>query len=145
MGANAMSFWVCNYHVVWATKGREPMITPSIEGVIFESIRQKSIELKASILAVNGVEDHVHVAVQIPPKVSVSQWVRHVKGFSTREVNTMYPDLPISFRWQTGFGVLTFGSKQTPFVVGYIERQKAHHANNTIEPYLERIGEDDSD
>ena len=138
-----MSFWVCNYHIVWATKGRAPLITPSIESVLFESIRQKSMELKATILAVNSVVDHIHVAVQIPPKVSVSQWVRHVKGFSTREVNAMCPDLPVAFRWQTGFGALTFGSKQTPFIVSYIEGQKAHHANSTLEPYMERIGEND--
>ena len=43
------------------------------------------------------------------------------------------------FRWQNGHGVLSFGAKQLAYVVAYIEQQKQHHAEKTIQPYLEQI------
>lgn len=64
------------YHIVWATKNREPLITPAIEAVIFPIVRDKSTELECHLFAINGVADHVHIAVNIPPKLAVSEWVR---------------------------------------------------------------------
>jgi putative transposase len=81
--------------------------------------------------------------VCIPPKVAVAEWVRHVKGFATREVNNVFPHVTNYFGWQTSYGVLTFGVKNQEFVIGYIARQKEHHANNRLEPYLERMDEKD--
>jgi putative transposase len=138
-GGGTMPFWKCYYHAVWSTDKREPMITPAIEQVIFATIKRKSTELQCPILAINSTVDHIHVAVSIPPKLAAAEWIRHVKGLSTREVNAMFPDLPSSFKWQANYGLLTFGAKQLPFVTAYVERQKEHHATSTLELYLERI------
>lgn len=137
-----MTFWRCYYHIVWTVKHREPLITAQAEAVIFESIRAKSTELKSPILALNGVEDHLHVALNIPPKLAVAEWVRRVKGASSHTVNTrIYPDTDTHFRWQEGYGVLTFGVKNLAIVVDYINRQKEHHASGQVEAYLETTDE----
>jgi REP element-mobilizing transposase RayT len=133
-----MPFWVCYYHIVWATRNRELLIAASIEPVLFESIRSKSAELGCPILSVNGMSDHIHIAVSIPPKVAVAEWVGNVKGASSYTVNTMFPNAPTHFRWQSGYGVLTFGVKHLVMVQEYIANQKTHHANNTLLTYLER-------
>lgn len=138
-----MPFWKCYYHVIWTTKYREPLITAAMETVLFEAVKMKSAELNCPILAVNAVADHLHVAVCIAPNVSVSKWVGQVKGATSHAVNLAFSDLKQPFRWQDGYGVLTFGAKNLPFVTGYIERQKAHHASGKLEPYLEQI--DDTD
>ncbi len=134
-----MAFWQCYYHVVWATKGREPIITPKIEETIIQAATEKSQTLDCAIQGINTVADHIHVAVCIPPKIAVAEWVRNIKGITAHEVNIMFPDLSERFRWQRGYGVLTFGAKMLPTVIGYIERQKEHHAENTVESYLEQI------
>jgi putative transposase len=74
--------------------------------------------------------------------VSVAEWVRHVKGYTTHEVNVNFPDLPTAFAWQGSYGILTFGARQSQFVIDYIVQQKTRHANHQIEPYLERIDEE---
>ncbi|MEO8392118.1 MAG: IS200/IS605 family transposase [Chloroflexota bacterium] len=137
-----MAFWRCYYHIIWATKNRSLWITPQIERVIFATIREKASELETEILAINSVSDHIHAAVCIPPKLSVAEWVKQMKGTSTRDINRQFPDLETSFSWQQSYGVLTFGAKHSKFVVNYVESQKEHHANQTLEPYLEQIDDD---
>ena len=134
-----MAFWRCFYHIIWATKHREPMIDAATEACLYTAIHAKSAALEAPILALNGVADHIHVALCIPPKLAVADWVRQVKGVSTREVNAMRSDYDARFAWQSSYGVLTFGAKHQGFVVAYVQAQKTHHAAGTIEPYLEQI------
>jgi hypothetical protein len=45
--------------------------------------------------------------------------------------------------WQRGFGVVSFGKKQLPWVLRYIANQKQHHAVGKIEARLERTSMDD--
>lgn len=92
-----MPFWRCYYHVIWATKNRAEWIAPQIERVIFDSIRTKAQELETPILALNGVADHIHIAACIPPKLSVGEWVKRMKGTSSREVNVHFPNLETAF------------------------------------------------
>lgn len=137
-----MTFWRCYYHVIWATKNRQPIMTPKIEAIVMNVIRNKSRELECPILAQNAVPDHLHIALNIPPSLAVAAWVKRVKGASSHEVNSMFPDLPERFQWQGGYSVLTFGVKNLEFVVRYIENQKEHHASGTLEPYLEHLDND---
>ncbi len=138
-----MPFWQCYYHAIWTTKYREPLITSAVEEVIFEIIQVKSVELKCPVLAINGIPDHIHVAVYIPPRLAAAEWMRHVKGVSSHEINVSFPNAPTHFRWQKHYGLLTFGVKNLKYVVDYIARQKEHHANNTTIDYLERTDGDD--
>jgi putative transposase len=133
-----MSFSVCYCHLIWATKNREPLITPDVELVIIAAITQKSVALNCPIQAINGVDDHIHVAVSVSTTLSVADWAKNVKGFSAHEVNSMFPDRPSSFRWQQGYGVLTFGAKTLPYIVAYVAHQKENHHQNLIEMYLEQ-------
>jgi hypothetical protein len=41
--------------------------------------------------------------------------------------------------WQTGYGVASFGTKATPWVVRYVENQRQHHAKGTTHDRLERV------
>ncbi len=134
-----MPFWKCYYHVVWAAKNRQAIITAALEIVIFQAIRSKSAELHCPVLAINGVADHVHVAVSIRPALAIADWIGQIKGASSREVNRAFADLEEKFRWQEDYGVLTFGTKNLPFVVAYIENQKEHHRSGALQHYLEQI------
>jgi putative transposase len=90
----------------------------------------------------NGLPDHIHIAVAIPPRIAVSDWVKRVKGTSSYEVNKAFPN-EATFAWQIKFGCSTFGIKQMPFVKNYIKKQAEHHAQNTTYWYLERTDENE--
>ena len=133
-----MPFWKCFYHAIWSTYGRAPIITSAMERVIFEAIEAKTYTIDGTIYAINGVEDHIHVAVSFPPHVSGAEWVRIVKGLSAHNVNESFPNLETRFQWQKGYGLLTFGANTLPDVVRYIEQQKTYHANKSLNAYLEQ-------
>ena len=104
---------------------------------------RKSNQLDCVVHALNGIADHVHIAVTIPPKLAISDYVQQVKGVSSREVNQHAPDADEHFRWQKGFSVHSYGQKMLPTVVQYIEKQKQHHGDDTILQYLEYLEGDD--
>ncbi len=137
-----MPYVKCFYHAVWATKHRQPSINHQIEGILFSTIRQKSLELRCPILELNAVKDHVHVAVCIVPNVAAAEWLRHIKGLSAHAINAHFVDLETNFKWQEGYGLVTFGEKNLPFVQSYIIHQKQHHVKNTTIPKLEEIDEE---
>lgn len=134
-----MPNWECYYHIVWATKYRQSLITPDLETLIFSTIKRKSKQLNCPTYAINGTEDHVHIAVTVLPKIAVAEWVRQVKGLSAHEVQDHFSHAETFFKWQKGYSVHTLGKKTLPFVTNYIQKQREHHANDTTEPYLEYI------
>lgn len=136
-------FWRCYYHLVWTTKKRAPILSSDVETKVFGLIREKSVELATPLIAVGGTSDHIHIAVSIPPRLSVSEWVRTIKGFTAFEMNKLYPDRSDRFQWQGGYGVLTFGERQITFVTDYIHNQKQHHADKTLYAGLEDVGTED--
>ena len=89
--------------------------------------------------------DHIHIAVSIPPKIAGARWVKNIKGSTSYEVNQIFPNLPARFRWQGSYSLHTFGAKNLHYVVDYVENQKAHHATNSIVPYLEDFGDDNDE
>jgi len=136
-----MSDWSCFYHIVWATKYRQEIITRAMQPTIYDAITQKASQLGCKVLAMNSVIDHIHVAISIPPNIAVAKWVGDAKGLSTYAVNGNFSDLESPFKWQEGYGVVTFGEKNFPYVERYIARQQEHHQTGQIIDKLERIEE----
>ncbi len=130
-----MSYWRLYYHVVWATKNRLPLLTPDIEPVVHRILIAKGKELGALVYAVNGTYDHVHIAASVPPRVSLADWVRRLKGSSSRIINIEFGDGTL--KWQQGYGIMSFGSRQLKWVIEYIKRQKEHHQTGSLVESLE--------
>jgi REP element-mobilizing transposase RayT len=88
--------------------------------------------------AVNGVADHVHLAVIVPPTLNLSEWLGRLKGASAHYVNEQLTNRK-TFGWQAGYGIVSFGTKDLPRVVAYVERQKEHHSGGKIHDRLEPV------
>jgi putative transposase len=58
-----MPYWQLYYHIVWATKNRLPLLIPEAEPLIFSFIQNKALDLEATVYALNGSLDHVHLVV----------------------------------------------------------------------------------
>jgi putative transposase len=130
-------YWQLFYHIVWTTKNREPLLTPTIEPLVHEFLRNKAIGLGATVFALNGIADHIHAVVAVPPKIAVATFVGQVKGVTSAKLNKLTsPSYP--FSWQNEYGVFSFDRKRLSNHVAYVERQKEHHARGTIIPALER-------
>ena len=128
------------YHLVWATKGREPRLTEEIEPIVFSFLQSKAIQLGAQVFALNGIEDHVHTIVSIPPRIAVATFIGQIKGASATRFNKAHADHP-TFLWQQEYGAFTLDAKRLPNHVQYVVYQKEHHRKGSVIPALERIGE----
>lgn len=114
------------YHLIWSTKHREPLIHESFERRLYGVIRHKSEALGSYVLAVNGIADHVHVVVSIPPKLALASYVQHIKGSSSWFVNHKMKPAKKLF-WQGDYGAYTIGERHLAPVIRYVENQKQHH------------------
>ncbi len=132
-----MPYWQLFYHLVWATKNREPLLTPEVEPIIYNYIRAKAIGLGATVFALNGWVDHGHLVASIPPKISVATFIGQIKGATSAKFNQSgHPAAP--FFWQDEYAAFSFDYKRLPNYVGYVERQKEHHKNLSTIYVLER-------
>ncbi len=128
------------YHIVWATKNRAPLLTSEVEPTIYNFLRGKALGLGGIVFALNGVTDHVHMVVTIPPKIAVAKFIGQVKAVASTKFNKSDPNAP-PFFWQEEYGVFSFDSKRLPNYIAYVERQKEHHRQGTTIPVLERTTE----
>jgi putative transposase len=87
------------------------------------------------------VEDHIHIVVSIPPKLSVADCVCHIKGASAFSINHM-DQSDGQFKWQEGYGALTISEGSLETVMAYSAHQKEHHNGNNINGIFEKIDED---
>ncbi len=92
--------------------------------------------------AVDGTETHVHLAVTIPPTVLISDFIGQLKGASSFFLNQMLAGSE-KFAWQTGYGVVSFGTRASKWVIDYIVNQKKHHAQGTTHARLEQTTPDE--
>jgi putative transposase len=137
-----MALWRLYYHLVWATKEREPLITSERETQLYSYIIGKANAVGSIIHAVGGIENHIHLVASIPPRFSISDFVQNLKGSSAHHLNHLSPSQDL-FGWQRGYGVFSMGSKQLEQAVVYVENQKAHHSNGTTISSLERHNHED--
>jgi REP element-mobilizing transposase RayT len=134
-----MPYWKLYYHFISGTKNRMPLIDPVIEPQLYRAIAAKAQQMEGFIHAIGGIEDHVHFAVSIPPKVAPAKFIGDVKGNSSHYINhVVKPNF--EFRWQDEYGVFSFGEKDLPAVVRYVQNQKQHHADGTLIASMEKNG-----
>ena len=70
-------------HMVWSTWRREPLITAEMEQRLYTCICRQAESLGCTVLAVNGVADHVHLVVKFPTTLNIAKLAKHVKGVSS--------------------------------------------------------------
>lgn len=139
-----MALWRLYYHFVWATKNREPLIDSEREPKLYHYIIGKADAIKCITHAINGTENHVHLIASVPPTLSISEFVKTIKGSSTHYLNHLTTDTE-SFGWQAGYGVFSLGRKQLDQAIAYVQNQKIHHAEGTIISALEQEMNDDDE
>jgi putative transposase len=130
-------YWRTHYHLIWSTKDRFPFITPDREAILYPYIHGKADALGCMVQAIGGIHDHIHLIVSIPPTLSVTEFIKQIKGSSSYHLNCQPNSQQSSFAWQRGYGVITIGSKQCDRAIAYVNNQKHHHQSQTTIAALE--------
>lgn len=138
-------YWELYFHLVWRTKHSQPLLTPDVERETHRYLIHRALRTTGVIVhAVGGIEDHVHMAVSVPPTVELATWIGDLKGSCSHAINHGPCGLG-SLAWQTGYGVVSFGKRDLPWVVEYIKNQREHHHAGSAVERLEAIEVDEDD
>lgn len=118
--------WNCKYHIVFAPKYRRKVFygeKRAEEGAI---LRQLCEWKGVRIVEVEVCPDHVHMLIEIPPKVAVSSFMGYLKGKSSLMIYEKYPELKYKYRnrefWCRRYYVDTAG-KNAQRIAEYIKKQ----------------------
>ena len=131
-----------NLHIVWHTKESYPMLTPEIELQTHQFLRQRIIDTPGIFVhEIGGTNNHVHLCLTIPPVLMISGFIGQLKGASSHEINHTNPSRDKLLQWQTGYGVVSFGTKNLEWVKKYVQNQKQHHASGKVFDRFERVAE----
>jgi REP element-mobilizing transposase RayT len=118
-------------HLIWATWDRLPLLAEHFPRPVYRAIEAKCRELKAEVVAVGGVEDHVHLLVQLPATLSVADLMSHVKG-ATSHLMTHQLASDRFFKWQGAYAAFSVNPLQLDRLIAYIARQPVHHGSDSV-------------
>jgi putative transposase len=121
--------------MTWHTKDNFPLIVPGLEPNLHAFIKNKVIQDRyAYFHAIGGIADHIHLAASFFPPFEIDTWIGQMKGASSYEFGK-------ALQWQTGYGVVSFGTRDLDWVVAYIHNQERHRTGR-ISERLERFRDD---
>ena len=124
------------FHIVWITKYRKRVLSGNLRMRVREIVAQVADELNVKI--VNGVlsADHVHIFAEIPPHVSVSDFVKIAKGRSSRKIQQDFPDIRKQYWgchfWGRGFFSSTSGNVTDEIINNYINNHSDAHKSDNL-------------
>lgn len=118
-----------NYHIVWCVKYRRKALKPEIAERLYELVKEIGLDKGFTVVDCKvGESDHVHCFVSAPPKISVTQIVKYLKGISGNTLLKEFPEIRIMLwkgqLWNGSYFCETIGSTSEENILKYIERQK---------------------
>ena len=121
--------WNCKYHIVFAPKYRRKVFFGEKRREIGKILRTLCEWKKVNIIEAEICPDHVHMLVEIPPKISVSSFMGYLKGKSATMIFDKHANLKYKFGnrhfWSEGYYVSTVGLNETT-IRKYIQEQEKH-------------------
>lgn len=116
------------YHIVFATKDRQPLITGERKIRLYEYLGGVIRNLGGVSLGINGMPDHTHVLAKLRADKALSDMLRDLKANSSGWMHDVFPEMS-GFAWQSGYGAFTVSASQVEKVQRYIAEQELRHSN----------------
>lgn len=133
MKENLVRYRTCicniNYHLVWSVKYRRKILDAEVEQYLKELVQQIADEKGFVVhLFECGERDHVHCFVSAPPKLSITNIVKYLKGITGRKLFEKFPGIRQKLwkgqLWNPSYYVETIGCVSEENIRRYIEGQK---------------------
>jgi putative transposase len=115
-------------HIVWSTKYRYSVLQGDVQKRCRDLIRQVCDSLDVRILKGVVSKDHIHLHVSYPPKLSISDLVKRLKGRSARLLLDEFTELKRRYwgqhLWGIGYGVWSTGNITDEMLKEYLEHHR---------------------
>ncbi|NRR05639.1 IS200/IS605 family transposase [Brevibacillus sp. RS1.1] len=116
----------CKYHVVFCPKYRKKVLIEPVDIRLKELFLEKAVELRAEVVEMEIMPDHVHLLIKCDPQFGIHRVVKHLKGYTSRVLRMEFRHLKsrLPSLWTNSYFVATVGTVQLDVIKNYIESQK---------------------
>ena len=116
----------CQYHVIFCPKYRRSVLEDGIEKRLKELILDKQNEYGYEVLDMEIFPEHVHLLLDVNPKIGIFSVVNRIKGYTSHELRKEFPSLKsrLPTLWTQSKFISTVGAVTLEVVKKYIEEQK---------------------
>ena len=125
-GSHTVTRWTV--HIGWDTKYRYHVLKGDVKSRCRSILRQDCETLDIEILKGVVSNDHVHMHIEYPPKLSVSMILKQLKGRSSRLLQKEFPQLKKRYwgrhLWATGYGAWSTGNITDEMLQEYLEHHR---------------------
>ncbi|MBO5540986.1 MAG: transposase [Muribaculaceae bacterium] len=135
-----MSKVVSLYHIVINTKNREMTIAAEHSEDIYRFITSIIKRNKCVLYRIGGIENHIHILVDLSPTVNLSHLMWDIKRSSSdwAKQSGLFPDF---VGWGKEYAAFSVSTSHKDAVIAYIKRQREHHQQVGYDAELQRIAE----
>src|SRR3972149_8012583 len=120
-------------------QNRISLINPAWKAELYKYITGIIQNNGHKLIAINGIPNHLHIAVGYKPHQLIPDLLQDVKGNSSTWINKK-KFVKGHFSWQAGYGAFSFSHSQIDAVVKYINNQEQHHKKKTFrEEYIQLL------
>ena len=118
-------------HLVFVTKYRKDVFTKPMLDAMEGMFKKVCLDFEAELTEFNGEDDHVHLLINYPPKVAVSNLVNSLKGVSSRYLRKDFPEIKNKLwggsLWSPSYFASSCGGAPLEIIKQYIEQQQTPH------------------
>jgi putative transposase len=117
----------CQYHVIWCPKFRRRILVPPIDTRLKELILEKQSAYGYEVLAMEVMPDHVHLLLDVDPRIGIHKIVGQIKGWTSRAIGQEFPFVKrkVPSLWTRSKFMATVGTVSLEVAKQYIANQKA--------------------
>ncbi len=135
----ANTFTQIYLHLVFAVQNRVSLIQPEWEDELYKYITGIVRNNGHKLIDINGMPNHLHIAVGYKPHQLIPDLLQDIKGNSSRWINEK-KFMNGKFSWQAGYGAFSFSHSHIDAVVNYINNQRQHHKKKSFrEEYIQLL------
>lgn len=116
-------------HLVFVLKYRRKVMTPRVLAALRECFAAVCADFEAFLKECDGEDDHAHLLIDYPPKVSVSTLVNSLKGVSSRMIRKRrFPEVTGVLRgkhfWSPSYFASSCGGAPIDILKKYTQEQR---------------------
>jgi REP element-mobilizing transposase RayT len=135
----ANTFTQIYLHLVFAVQNRISLIKLAWKDELYQYITGITQNYGHKLIAINGMPNHLHLAIGYKPHQLIPDLLQDIKGNSSKWINDK-KFVKGKFNWQAGYGAFSFSQSHIDRVVKYINSQESHHKRQTFrEEYFQLL------
>ncbi len=120
------STYACEYHIIWCTKYRRPVLSTEIQTRFKELVLESQDKYGYVVRAVETLADPVHLLISIPPTEAVGILIGRIKGMTAKVLREEFPHLKsrLPNLWTRSYFVASTGGVTLDVLQQYVEDEK---------------------